>query len=386
MRIVFFILIRTFVFVNILINYKTMKKTFIPFAAIALALAACNTTPKYTINGTVEGQQTGKAYLVKFADSKLDTLAQAPIADGKFTLTGSVAGLTDAIITIEGKRGGSPVFLENTVITFNLPEKGFAQITGTEAQKLYDQFAAIQMEMGKTQRELYGAYSEAAKAKDEAKMKEIEEQFNKAAEEGAAKEEALMKANADSYVAAYMLTQKMGGMELEDLQAQYDLLGANAKASDKGKEIAARIDKMAAVAIGKVAPDFTLNTPEGKPLSMHSIKAKVKVLDFWASWCGPCRGENPNVVAMYKELHPKGLEILSISLDNDKDAWLKAIKDDGLEWNHVSDLQGWNCAAAKLYGVNGIPHLIVLDENNVIVAKNLRGEALKEKVAELLAK
>ena len=83
-----------------------MKKTFIPFAAIALALAACNTTPKYTINGTVEGQQTGKAYLVKFADSKLDTLAQAPIADGKFTLTGSVAGLTDAIITIEGKRGG----------------------------------------------------------------------------------------------------------------------------------------------------------------------------------------------------------------------------------------------------------------------------------------
>ena len=195
-----------------------------------------------------------------------------------------------------------------------------------------------------------------------------------------------MKANADSYVAAYMLTQKMGGMELEDLQAQYDLLGANAKASDKGKEIAARIDKMAAVAIGKVAPDFTLNTPEGKPLSMHSIKAKVKVLDFWASWCGPCRGENPNVVAMYKELHPKGLEILSISLDNDKDAWLKAIKDDGLEWNHVSDLQGWNCAAAKLYGVNGIPHLIVLDENNVIVAKNLRGEALKEKVAELLAK
>ena len=386
MRIVFFVLIRTFVFVNILINYKTMKKTFIPFAAIALALAACNTTPKYTINGTVEGQQTGKAYLVKFADSKLDTLAQAPIADGKFTLTGSVAGLTDAIITIEGKRGGSPVFLENTVITFNLPEKGFAQITGTEAQKLYDQFAAIQMEMGKTQRELYSAYSEAAKAKDEAKMKEIEEQFNKAAEEGAAKEEALMKANADSYVAAYMLTQKMGGMELEDLQAQYDLLGANAKASDKGKEIAARIDKMAAVAIGKVAPDFTLNTPEGKPLSMHSIKAKVKVLDFWASWCGPCRGENPNVVAMYKELHPKGLEILSISLDNDKDAWLKAIKDDGLEWNHVSDLQGWNCAAAKLYGVNGIPHLIVLDENNVIVAKNLRGEALKEKVAELLAK
>ena len=117
---------------------------------------------------------------------------------------------------------------------------------------------------------------------------------------------------------------------------------------------------------------------------MHSIKGKVKVIDFWASWCGPCRGENPNVVKVYEEFHPKGLEILSVSLDNNKEAWLKAIEDDKLTWNHVSDLQGWNNAAAQLYGVNGIPHLIVLDENNVIVAKNLRGDALKEKIAELL--
>ncbi len=117
---------------------------------------------------------------------------------------------------------------------------------------------------------------------------------------------------------------------------------------------------------------------------MHSIKAKVKVIDFWASWCGPCRGENPNVVAMYKKYHPKGLEILSVSLDNNKEAWLQAIKDDKLTWNHVSDLKGWDCEAAKLYAVNGIPHLVVLDANNVIVAKDLRGDALKAKVAELL--
>ena len=106
--------------------------------------------------------------------------------------------------------------------------------------------------------------------------------------------------------------------------------------------------------------------------------------DFWASSCGRCRGENPNVVKMYEKFHPKGLEILSVSLDEDKDAWLKAIEDDKLTWNHVSDLKGWQNAAAQLYCVNGIPHLVVLDENNVIVAKDLRGEELQNKVAELL--
>ena len=137
------------------------------------------------------------------------------------------------------------------------------------------------------------------------------------------------------------------------------MLGANAKATEPGKNISERIQKLSAVAVGKVAPDFTLNTPDGKPLSMHSIKGKVKLIDFWASWCGPCRGENPNVVKVYEEFHPKGLEILSVSLDNNKEAWLKAIEDDHLTWNHVSDLKGWSSEAAQLNAVHGIPHLIV---------------------------
>ena len=363
-----------------------MKKTLYPIAAIALSLAACNSTPKFTVNGTIAGETAGNVILVKQADQKLDTLAKAAIAEGKFVLSGTVNELTDAYLMIEGKRGGMPIFLENTVYTatLNMNDPAGNKIEGTANQKLYNDFMAINTEIRKTQSELYKAYGEASQAGDKDKMMQIEADFNKAAEDGAAKADALIKANADSYVAAYMVASQMGGMEVEDLQAKYELLGANAKATQPGKMIGDRIQKLAAVAVGKVAPDFTLNTPEGKPLSMHSIKAKVKVIDFWASWCGPCRGENPNVVAMYKELHPKGLEILSVSLDNDKDAWLKAIKDDNLTWNHVSDLKGWGCEAAQLYGVNGIPHLVVLDENNVIVAKNLRGEALKAKVAELL--
>ncbi len=363
-----------------------MKKTLFPLAVLALSLAACNSTTKYTINGTVEGEQTGTVYLLKYANQKMDTLVKAPITDGKFTMEGTVEGITDATLTIEGKRGRTPIFLENTAFTVALNPANPMEnkIEGGATQNLANQFMSIESSAMKLQSDLRSQYAQAYQNQDTVKIKELVEKFNQVGNEVQTKIDSLMKANHDSYIAAYMIASQMGGMSLEDLTAKYEALGDNAKATEPGKRIAERIEKVAAVAVGKVAPDFTLNTPEGKPLSLHSIKGKVKIIDFWASWCGPCRGENPNVVKVYEEFHPKGLEILSVSLDNNKEAWLKAIEDDKLTWNHVSDLQGWNNAAAQLYGVNGIPHLIVLDENNVIVAKNLRGDALKEKIAELL--
>lgn len=363
-----------------------MKKILFSAAIIALALTACDTTPKFTINGTVEGVENGKALLVKYANGKMDTLAQAGFTGGKFEMAGSVNSITNANLMIEGQRMRLPVILENEkyTATIQLNNPAETKITGPASQNLYNEYSSILSAARAEQSKLYKSYNEAHQAKDEAKMKEIENLYNKVTEEATAKENEFVKANADSFVGAYVVASKMGGMSYEDLTAAYELLGENAKQTEPAQMVKERIEKLAAVAVGQVAPDFTLNTPEGKPLSMHSIKAKVKVIDFWASWCGPCRGENPNVVAMYKKYHPKGLEILSVSLDNNKEAWLQAIKDDKLTWNHVSDLKGWDCEAAKLYAVNGIPHLVVLDANNVIVAKDLRGDALKAKVAELL--
>lgn len=143
------------------------------------------------------------------------------------------------------------------------------------------------------------------------------------------------------------------------------------------------IDSYSKIAGGSAAPDFTLNTPEGKPLALSSFRGKIVLVDFWASWCGPCRKENPNVVKLYKKYHDKGFEILGVSLDDSKDKWVSAIKKDGLVWNHVSDLKGWQSEVCPLYGIDAIPFTILLDKDGKIIAKSLRGASLEQKLEEL---
>lgn len=280
-----------------------------------------------------------------------------------------------------GQRGAIPFMLENANITISAGQAGLT-VTGSEGQKIYDQFMAInataQQEAMKLQQEFQAANG------DQAKIQAIQEAYAKLMTDVQAKETELIKANPDSYVSAFVIASGMGQMEYEQLKERYNLLGEKAKAGAQGKAIAAQIAKLESTAIGQIAPNFTITTPEGESISLYDIKGKVKLIDFWASWCGPCRGENPHVVEIYKEYHPKGLEIFGVSLDNNKEAWVKAIADDGLVWKHGSDLKGWQSAPAQLYSVTGIPHTVLLDENNKIIAKNLRGDELKQKIAELL--
>jgi peroxiredoxin len=137
-------------------------------------------------------------------------------------------------------------------------------------------------------------------------------------------------------------------------------------------------------AVGNTAPDFSMNDTEGKPFALSQLRGKYVLVDFWASWCGPCRGENPNVVAAYNQFKDKNFTVLGVSLDEDKDKWLEAIKKDNLTWKHVSDLKGWQNVTVSVYGYDGIPYNVLLDPQGKILATSLRGSDLQAKLAEVL--
>jgi peroxiredoxin len=187
-----------------------------------------------------------------------------------------------------------------------------------------------------------------------------------------------------------MTNQPDAAADLEKITAIFNSLDDKLKNTKPGKEVKTRIDELskpkAATEIGDVAPDFSAPNPEGKVVSLKESLGKVTIIDFWASWCGPCRKENPNMVALYNDYKDKGLNIIGVSLDRPgkADDWKQAIANDKLTWTHISNLKHWEDPIAKMYRVEGIPATYVLDEKGVIVAKNLSGDVLKAKIKELL--
>lgn len=364
-----------------------MKKSIILLAITAITLAACQSTPGFVINGTIAGVSSGKMFLIAGFNPTSDTLSQAEIIDGKFTLTGEVDSLTEThLLLADCMKESLTIFLENTTYTvhFDLNDPTRSQAMGTEVQDLYTRYDAIFRNIIEENGKVKKGYTEARRVGDTVNMEKYSKINERLVNDMRTRQDEFIRTHNDSYIAAYALAQRMSGYSETELKEKYRILGANAQATHYGKSIAERLRRLEAVTIGRVAPDFKQHTPEGEPLSLYSLKGKVKILDFWASWCGPCRAENPNVVKLYEEFHSKGLEILSISLDYEKDRWIKAIADDQLPWHHVSDLKGWNNQVAQQYVVGAIPHLMVLDENNVIVAKDLRGDELRAKISEML--
>ena len=196
----------------------------------------------------------------------------------------------------------------------------------------------------------------------------------------------LIQENADHVITAYVIVLSMERDSPELLKEKYTLLGEHAKGSVYGREIAKRVAKYDQVAIGQVAPDFTMMTPEGNSFTLHGITGKLKILSFWASWDMSCRQENVNLIRIYQKYRPKGVEIVSISLDTNKEAWKKAIGEDAMIWANGSDLKGPTSDITRLYWVKKIPHVLLLDENNVIIAKDLYGNVLWDKLSDFFKK
>ncbi len=183
-----------------------------------------------------------------------------------------------------------------------------------------------------------------------------------------------------TYFAATYVVPKPDGTLLESALSK---LKKDAPESSFTKKLEDRLNSIGALDIGGLAPEIELASPTGELVKLSSLRGKVVLIDFWASWCRPCRQENPNVVRVYNEYHDKGFEVFSVSLDNDASRWKAAIAQDGLTWTHVSDLKGWKSSAAGLYQVSGIPKTFLLDRNGRILAKDLRGYQLEAKLAEI---
>lgn len=232
---------------------------------------------------------------------------------------------------------------------------------------------------------LYNQYREAAKNDDQVRLEELSELIDTKDDERLAQTIDYAYANNKSIVSAYLIMTNNYYLELAELDTITSNFDNSIKQTKYVELLLDRISNLYKVSIGSSFTDFTLNDTTGNPIALSSlIGENYLLIDFWASWCGPCRRENPNIVAVYNDYNSKGFDIIGVSLDTDKNNWIKAIEKDSLTWSHVSDLQGWNSAAGKLYAVNAIPHSVILNENGTIVAKNLRGEELRDKIAELL--
>lgn len=364
-----------------------MKIRLLSLVVALLALVACS-KPTFNVKVELQNAEGKMVYLQKF-DNRKSTIIDSVLMQGNvanFTVEeGNPA--TYYSIRVEKVRYPIGFFSENNDVTIvgDVKDNSTIQITASYAQQLVNEYEAENRKFNNQLRELGKNYEIAAQANDEAAMEKIYDEYDQVEKNQTAYRNLFISKNYSSFVSPYILYNNRLNYELHELEDFVNHFNIS-QDNEFAQLLNEYILKLQRVAVGQPYLDFTQETPEGTLLSLSELvgKSKLLLVDFWASWCGPCRGENPNVVAVYKEYHEKGFDVLGVSLDMKKENWIKAIEDDGLIWHNVSDLKYWNNEAAQDYAVSSIPSNVLIDENGTIIAKNLRGEDLRKKVEELL--
>ncbi|TLP81404.1 TlpA disulfide reductase family protein [Maribacter sp. ACAM166] len=371
-----------------------MKNSILILLA-GILMFSCNSKPEgFTLNGTLRGElkEGTNVFLKKIGeDNQPIEVDTATTTNGEFTFTGTSDIPELHYIFVEQLPGYTAIILENGNIQFNAhrDSMGFAEIAGTFQNETFadymKQSREISLQAQSIQKDMQAASGEATLALQD-EMKELQDEYKNF-------ELDYVKAHPKALISALVLDRAIStkAVGVDEVEGIYESMSEEIKNSQPGKKVLEGIEKLKKseeagknTRIGSKAPDFSGPNPDGKEIALKDVLGKVTLIDFWAGWCRPCRAENPNIVAVYNKYHSKGLNVLGVSLDRTEEAWKKAIVEDGLEWNHISNIAYFDDKIAKLYNVDAIPAAFLLDENGVIVAKNLRGPALEQKVAELL--
>lgn len=326
-----------------------MKQLLMMVMAVFL-LASCQETSKgYVINGVVENMPDGKIYLKSFRNKMFFDVDTAEIKEGKFTFKGEVDQPLLYGLATENMNYPVQLFVENTTMDVTI---------GNDGETIIVQNSPVNAVFQENQSKVF---------------------------ENGFDIDSLISKYPDSPAAAFYLYRYFTyQLPLDQLKATRAKISPALAGCPYVKDLDGIIGQLENVQIGKTAPDFSLPDTAGVAVALADFRGKYVLLDFWASWCPPCRRENPNVVKAFQDYKDKNFTILGISLDNNKDKWLKAIADDQLTWTHVSDLKYWDSEIPALYGVRGIPANVLLDPNGVIIAKNITGEELHDTLKEVI--
>lgn len=360
-------------------------------ALFSILLFSCQTdSNEYTLSGTAKGMPDGSPIIIYTIENNqpkvLDTIT---INNGKFSASYPKSNVPS--LNYMNVNNSSVIYFpqsEDLKATIYKDSVQASFVSGNSQNDSYRAYVTKMKEFQSKKLKNSAAFQKARSAQDNGLAASIQRENVMIAQEEKNYKESFAKENPNSLFAVMLVSEMLNKKQISAKEASEYLatFTPEIQQTTMAKEIEAIAANMKNSDVGGKAPLFTAKTPEGKDLSLTDAMGKYTIIDFWASWCRPCRVENPNVVKVYEKYHDKGLNIISVSLDkpDGKARWEKAINDDNMNWYHVSNLQFWKDPIAQAYSVRSIPATYLLDENGIIIAKNLRGPALGAKMAELL--
>lgn len=366
-----------------------MIKKMLFLGLIVSSIISCAKPDKFVVNGEIKGKESGQIQLMKFANGTWVVEDSTSISKGKFSLTGKADLPELRVVAMGPQQLVAQFFAENGSISLQAYSDSLDKSV-VKGSKSNEEFKIYQQELAGLSKEAQGMqqrYGAAQASGDQEGMKKAQIDLEAMVQNLAVYAKNFIREHRKSTVSPLVALMQFGQtIKASEIDTLIAFLDPSIHASIYVGELKKIADKTRATDVGSIAPDFTLPTPDGGTFTLSSTRGKYVMIDFWAAWCSPCRQENPNVVALYGKYKDKGFDIVGVSLDREKEAWVKAIADDQLVWHQVSELKFWQSEIVQKYGVTAIPCTFLLDKSGKIIAKNLRGEDLAKKLGELMGK